>query len=380
MRSEYLVKKKNFIFYDLQRFSAADEGRTELPSERRRREERERGNVPRSQEIVSAAVLVGGITILFFSGKQIYGSIQNVFQFYLNLDFSSTAMFTSVGSIRHFILDIGVQVAKIVAPILTVGIIMGLAGNIFQFGLLFTMYPLGIRWQKIRPDFRRILPGRRTLFSLGKVLLQVVFISGAAYVVIVDDYTPMLKTADMGLSQAIFLFARVAFKLLVIAAFVLALVSIPDFLYQRFEYIENLKVTFSEAKREKKDEEGDQLIRQRQRDRAYEMRKQQSMLQEVTTADVLVTNPTHFAVGLKYKPSVSPAPLVVAKGSDHLAFIIRNIARENGVHIEENPPLARALYEEVEIGQEIPETLYRVVSLVFSRLSRFKDMGAKTGV
>ena len=368
------LKKRTLIFYDLQRFaSAEDEGRTELPSERRRREERERGNVPRSQEIVSAAILLGGVFVLFLSGVYMFSSIQKVFHSYLTWDFTFVGELADISNMRRFILDIGFETAKIVGPLLLAAVLVGIAANVSQFGLLFSMYPLGMRWQKIRPDFRRILPGRRTLFTLGRVLLQVVFISIAAYIVIVDDYTPMLKTANMGLVPAIFLFAKIAFKLLVIAALVLALISVPDFLYQRYEYIQNLKVTLSEAKRERKDEEGDPLIRQRQRDRTYEMRKQQNMLQETAKADVIIINPVHFAVGLKYEPEYSQAPVVVAKGADHLAFIIRNIAKEHGIPIEENPPLARALFEEIEVGQEIPETLYRVVSLIFSKLRRFQE-------
>ena len=361
--------------YDLQRFAAADEGRTELPGERRQREERERGNVPRSQEIISAATLFGTVVVLIISGVYLLSNIEQMFKSYLEFDFRNTKEVANITGIRRLVFDMGFQVGKVTAPILISAMLIGVVANVSQFGFLFTAYPLGIRLNKIKPDFKRILPGRRTLFNLGRVVVQVILISVSAYAILMDDYTSMLKSSNIGLYQAIALFAQVALKLLIVTSLILALVSIPDYLYQRFEYFENLKITVSEAKRERKDDEGDPLMRQRQRDRAYELRKQRDMLQDVTNADVIITNPTHFAVGLKYEPNISSAPIVVAKGADHLAFIIRNIAKEHNILIEENPPLARALFDDVELGQEIPDTLYRFVSFIFSKLNHFQRAG-----
>ncbi len=361
--------------YDLQRFAAEDEGRTELPSERRKREERGRGNVPRSQEIVSAAILMGVVMVFFISSVYMLKVTQTTFQSYLSFDFSRTQEIAQMASIRRIFLDMCLQTVKIIGPLLIAAMLLGIIANVSQFGLLFTAYPLGIRWSKIRPDFRRILPNRRTFFTLGRTLLQVSFISIAAYIIVTNDYIPMLKTSGMGMKQAILLFAQVAFKILIVAALILGLISVPDFLYQRHEYMENLKITVSEAKRERKEEEGDPMVRQRQLNRGYELRKQRSMLENTSDADVIITNPTHFAVGLKYDPATNQAPTLITKGADQLALIIRNIAKEHKIPIEENPPLARALYEDVELGQEIPDTLYRVVSLIFAKLQRFQKTG-----
>ncbi len=362
--------------YDLQRFAAEDEGRTELPGERRRREERLRGNVARSQEIVSATVLLGAVAILFLAGTYIISSIQTFFLKYLQNDFSSYHKLFAQEEVQLYFLDLSMQIAKIVAPIMLVSFVMAIVGNISQVGLLFTLQPLALRIDRLRPDFRRVLPSRRTLFNLGRVTLQVVLVAVAAYIIISQDYLPMLQSADMGLGRAVTFFGWVAFKLLVVTALILAILSVPDYLYQRFEYFENLKITFSEARRERKDEEGDPLVRQRQRDRAYELRRQRKMLQEVPDSDVVIVNPTHFAVALKYEPNISQAPVVVAKGADHVAFLIRRIAQKHDILIEENPALARTLYREVEVGHEIPETLYQVISLVFARIDRFRNIGA----
>lgn len=361
--------------YDLQRFAAEDEGRTEDPTERRKREERDKGNVPKSQDVTSAAVLIGTVVALFVFGAYMLRMITRVFQNYLGMDFGAIGNL-NVEQVRTEAMHIFWYSGLIVAPIGIAAMFMAIVGSISQFGLLFTLQPLAVKPERMKPDFKRILPARRTLVNLLKIVIQVIFIATISYVMIVDDYLPMLKSANMGLTQAITLFAWVAFKLLVVAALILFVLAVPDFFYQRFEYMENLKMTMSEAQRERKDEEGDPMIRQRQRERAYDLRRQRNMLDEVPGADVIVTNPTHFAVALKYDSSIAQAPMVIAKGADNLAFQIRKIARENQIPIQENPQLARVLYSEVEIGKEIPETLYRVVSLVFARLDRFRDSAA----
>ncbi|MDH5655872.1 MAG: flagellar biosynthesis protein FlhB [Spirochaetia bacterium] len=364
--------KKQFDGYDLQRFAAEDEGRTEDPTDRRKREERDKGNVARSQDIPAAGVLLGSVVVLFFTGTYILSQIHTLFNKYLGMDYRTLQNLTDE-DVRRLMLDLFFESGKIAGPIMIVAVVMAVASNILQVGLLFTLQPLQVKWERIVPDFKRILPNRRTAFSLGKIILQTIFIGGIAYLVIVDDFFPMLKTSQMDLNQAISLFAVVAFKLMVIASLVLVVLSIPDYFYQRFEYIENLKITMSELKRERRDEEGDPMIRQRQRDRAYELRQQRNMLQEVPRADVVITNPTHFAVALEYDSIKASAPIVIAKGADHLAFLIRNIAKENNIPVEENPHLARMLYKDVDIGQEIPESLYRVVSIIFAKLNRFRS-------
>jgi flagellar biosynthetic protein FlhB len=205
-----------------------------------------------------------------------------------------------------------------------------------------------------------------------KTLVLVGIIGFTAYMVIMDDFIPMLKSAGMDTRQALVLFAHSAFKLLIVCAVLLLALAIPDYFYERFEYMENLKMDISEVKRERKEDFGDPLVRQRQRDRYFQLTRQRNMLKEVPKADVVITNPTHYAVALLYDPAVATGPRVIAKGQDWLAFEIKRIARENDVPIEENPEVARAIYSAVEVGREIPENLYRAVSLIFAKLDKFK--------
>lgn len=372
---QILEGKRKLPPLDLQRFAAEDEGRTEEPTERRLREERDKGNVPKSQDLVQAATLLGTTLMLFMTGTWVFHQITDVFERYLGQDFSRLGN-PGEEEVRLLLLGFFWETAKIVAPIMIAAMVMGIVGSLAQVGLLFTLRPLEFKPDRLMPDFKRVLPVRRTLINLLKTSAQMGIIATAAYVIIADDFVSMLSAGGMDLPQAISLFATVALKLLIVAAVILGILAVPDYFYQRFEYMENLKMNISEVKRERKEEEGDPLLRQRQRERGFELRSQRNMLGEVPSADVVVTNPTHFAVALKYDPERAGAPIVIAKGADHLAFLIRNIARENRVPVEENPPLARALYADVDLGQEIPETLYRVVSLLFAKLDRFKTAGA----
>lgn len=361
--------------FHLQRFAAEDEGRTEDPTERRKREEREKGNVPKSQDVVSSLVLAGGAIVLLFTATFMYFRITELFRDFLGGRYMHLTDFGE-GEAKIILLRLFIDTAFITGPILLITVVMGVIGNVSQVGVLFTLQPLAFKLERLIPDFKRVLPTRRTMYNLGRVIMQVIIIGIISYIFIMSDFVPMLRSGGMGLKTAIGLFAWTSAKMLLSCAIVLFLLAIPDYFYQRFEYIEKLKMTVSEAKRERKDEDGDPMIRQRQRERGMELRRRQNMLKEVPRADVVITNPTHYAVALQYDVNLNQAPAVTAKGADHLAFIIRTIARENNVPIKENPTLARLLYREVEIGQEIPEHLFHAVSIIFARLDRFQNATA----
>ena len=367
-----VLETRELPVYRLQRFAAEDEGRTEDPTERRKREERDKGNVPRSQDLVSASVLLGTTIVLLFMAVYMFHQIGDMMRRFLGGDYAHWRVMGPV-EVRAIVAALFWETGKIMGPALIAGFVIAIVANVTQVGALFTLQPLAFKLERLIPDFKRVLPVRRTMYNLGKVLIQTMIIGAVALIVIVDDFLPMLKTSSMGLKAALGLFAWISFKLLLICGAALLLLSIPDYYYQRYEHIEKLKMTVSESRRERKDEEGDPLVRQRQRERGMELRRQRNMLGEIPGADVVVTNPTHYAVALLYDPALHQAPAVVAKGADHLAFLIRNIAQANNVPVQENPALARVLYGEVEPGQEIPEHLFQAVSVIFAGLDRFRE-------
>lgn len=370
---DWLDSKLNYVEFDLQRFAAEDEGRTEDPTERRKREEREKGNIPKSQDLPGALIMLGGTVMLFLFASFMVERIFQMFRLYLTRISSIGSAF---GQEEVYIImkDLFFQTGMIIFPVLGLALVLGVVGNVIQVGLVFTLQPLEFKLERLIPDFKRVLPVRRNFVNLLKVLGQVFVIGLLTYFVIIDDLIPMLQTSGMELRGVISVFGSIAFKLLIATGILLLLISIPDYFYQRFEYLENLKMNISDVRRELKEDVGDPLLRQRQRERAMQMRQNKQMLDEVPRADVVITNPTHFAVALAYDPLMAAAPVVIAKGQDSFALMIRRIARENDVHIEENPPLARALYDQVEVGAEIPENFYRSIVLILQKLQRFQRM------
>lgn len=370
---DWLDSKLNYVEFDLQRFAAEDEGRTEDPTERRKREEREKGNIPKSQDLPGALIMLGGTVMLFLFASFMVERIFQMFRLYLTRISSIGSAF---GQEEVYIImkDLFFQTGMIIFPVLGLALVLGVVGNVIQVGLVFTLQPLEFKLERLIPDFKRVLPVRRNFVNLLKVQGQVFVIGLLTYFVIIDDLIPMLQTSGMELRGVISVFGSIAFKLLIATGILLLLISIPDYFYQRFEYLENLKMNISDVRRELKEDVGDPLLRQRQRERAMQMRQNKQMLDEVPRADVVITNPTHFAVALAYDPLMAAAPVVIAKGQDSFALMIRRIARENDVHIEENPPLARALYDQVEVGAEIPENFYRSIVLILQKLQRFQRM------
>jgi len=354
----------------LNRFAAEDEGRTEEPTERRIREERDKGRVPRSQDLTNAIVLLGSVIALYVTGGYMVAQCMQLFHhFFAEGAFNRTEF--QAEDVKTFVGTLFYSLFKICMPLFGISALMGVLGNIVQVGGLFTVRPLFMP-ERLIPDFTRVIPSRRNLYMLIKTFILIGIIGTAAYIIITGDFIPMLKSSGMDTRQAMVLFAHSAFKLLIVCAVLLLAMAIPDYFYERFEYMESLKMDVSEVKRERKEDYGDPLVRQRQRERYFQLSRQRNMLKEVPKADVVITNPTHYAVALLYDPAVSAGPRLLAKGQDWLANEIKRIARENDIPIEENPEIARTIFRSVEIGREIPENLYRAVSLIFAKLDKFR--------
>ncbi len=357
----------------LQLFAAEDEGRTEEASERTRREEREKGNVPKSNEVPSVLAMVAGIVLIFFLSKYLFFRTSLMIKKYfngiaLNSEFNAEALMALSRSVA-------MEIVYLLLPILGITFTAAIVGNIVQVGFLFSPRALRFDFSRISPNFKKVLPTRQTLFNLAKSILKVALIGWVSYIIISSDFLPVLMSGDMGVLQSTGMIAYSSLKIFLVSGIILLVISIGDFFYQKFEFEESLKMTPSEAKREMKEQEGDKAILQRRRQMAREFIRR-GMLQKVKTADVVITNPTHFAVALTYDQSVHYAPIVVAKGMDDLALLIRRIARENNIPIVENRVQARLLYDEVDLDQPIPEKFFQAVSVILSKLDKYKRPAA----
>lgn len=361
------------IRFDLQLFAAEDEGRTEQPTEYKKRKAREEGKVAKTQELPQALVMIFGFFLIFLLSKMFYRQTAAMMQYYIGL---VPQVVNSGENVVFLLKPILPLLVKLIGPILGVAFIAAFAGNIIQVGFKFSTKPIQPDFSKINPNpvrfFTKILFSSQAAVNLGKAVFKIAAISVIAFLLVRRDIGTIMQTLDMGIAQGFGIVLSLAFRLVMIASGILLLLSIPDYLFQRHLHIESLKMTRQELKEERKLLEGDPHLRAHMRERQREYARRR-MMQEVPKADVVITNPVHYAVALKYEVLKMASPYCVAKGQDHIAERIRKIAEENEVSVIENKPLARELYRRVDIGDEIPEDLFTAVAEVLAFVYKLKE-------
>lgn len=355
-------------------FAAEDEGRTEDPTERRRQKEREKGRVAKSAEIPGALVSLGGFITLFFLAGWVLSGLSKIMKFYLG-------SFTQIPDLeKPVLIDLLVSVITetgyLLAPVFMVVIIMAIAGNVVQVGLMFSLKPLAFDFSRIKLTFsnmaKRVFFSKQVFVNLVKTLAKLVVLGWVSYFIIATDFVDVMKTSSISVGDALRVLSFIGFKLVLILTVILLLIAIPDYFYQRFEFTESVKMTKEEVKEEFKETEGDPLIKQRQKQRQMEMSRR-SMMSQVPDADVVVTNPTHFAVALRYDPAKEQSPRVLAKGADHMAFMIRTLAKKQDIPVVESKYLARSLYDSVNEGEEVPEQFYTLLIEIFTSVQSLAE-------
>ena len=360
------LESSSLFQMDLQWFAADDEGRTEEPTEHKIRKAREDGKVAKSVELTSSLVLLFPIITIGILGSSILGGLANMMRFFLGG--SGEIDITRDGRLVTAFFSYFLQA---VGPVFAVAFVSALLGNILQVGFLFSTKP-------VTPDLNRLVPrfGRffkraffsgEAAFNLGKTIVKILIIAFIAFINIQLEIDKIGRLVAVPFWQGFSMITNLAFRIIVEAAIALLLLSIPDYIFQRYQHRQSLKMSKQEVKEERRMSEGDPLVRNRLRERMRDLLTR-NMMQNVPQADVVVTNPTHFAVAMKWDRVVMDAPTVLAKGQDNIAMRIREIAGENDVPIIENKPLARALYQEVEVGDTIPEQYYEVMALILAEV------------
>ena len=341
---------------------ADDQEKTEEPTAKKIQDAREEGNVPKSQDVSSFVTLIVAISAFFALFPFIK---QRMFYLYR---YVNSFMGSDMDKNDIYILMITVfrEVSFMILPLAVVVAISGILASVLQFGFLFTTKPL-------IPDFKKIDPikGVKNLFSMKKfvesikTILKVFLVLTIAYFYLFDFtkelpslvFLPLIEQMGWLRDKALILIAVMLLLFLILALF--------DLFFVRYNYTKDLKMSKQEIKDEYKQMEGDPQVKARIRKVQMEMIKKR-MMSDVPDADVVITNPTHFAVAIRYNQEKEHAPKVIAKGVDHLALKIKEIAREHGVQIVENPPLARELYKKCEIEDIIPQSLYKAVAEVLA--------------
>jgi flagellar biosynthetic protein FlhB len=359
----------------LQWFAAEDEGRIHEPTEATYRRAREEGRVAKSQEFISAlGLLLPAIAIIFLAPGMLRTCAEMLRVFFTRINEldPATDRLTASLFINYFV--------RLVLPILAVAVASALFSNLVQIGFIFSTKPLEPDFSKVLPKFgryfQRTLFSMEALFNFAKSLFKMAVIGIVAFFIIRSKFNELANLQTAGLWAGISLVSTLAAQLLIITAFLLVFLSIPDILFQRWQFKESLKMTREAAKEELKQDEGDPELRRRLRHRYREMLSR-NMLNAVPEADVVITNPTHFSVALEFDAARMEAPMVVAKGEDELAFRIREVAKENGVPVVSHPALTRTLYRETEIGDEIPIRYWNVVAIVVGKFFGFDQKQEK---
>lgn len=346
------------------------DNKSEQPTARRLRKAREKGQVARSKEVSSAAVLMGGLLVLAFFGENILQMLEIEMKHLLNFRVPSEI---TVSYLNEFAKGAGVRIAVVLFPVLLTIMMFSIVANMMQGGLVFSTDPLGFHFEKLSPQkgLSRIF-SKNGLVELLKSLLLIIAISIISYQVIAEHLSLYPRLVLMDVEKLFYWTASISYEVFVKVAVLLIALAIADYLFQKYRFTEQLKMTKQEVKEEFKETEGDPVTKSRIRRIQREMARKR-MMADVPTADVVITNPTHYSVALSYKIETMDAPRVVAKGVGFLALKIRELAQEHGVPLVENKPLAQTLYKSVEIGESIPGNLYKAVAEILAYIYKAKN-------
>lgn len=347
-----------------------DPSKTEEATPRRLKKQRQEGNVPKSQELGKAVSLTSGMIILFFWIPVMNDIIQSIFRRFLS---HSWEFLPNAQNVYVLTQELMIEVAKLIMPVILFLALMAFIAQRIQVGKLWTTKVFKPKWGKFNPikGLKQMLLSPQTILRTLKSLLFSIILGVIPAYLIWNEHENFLPMFDATAEGVAAYMLEMAMKLAIWALLPIIAIAAFDVWHSRYAYKENIKMTKDEVKDERKNAEGDPVIKSKQKQKMMEV-MQRRMLQDVPKADVVVTNPTHIAVALSYNAQEASAPVVVAKGVDHLAEKIKEIARENNVPIRENVPLARALYKAVEIGDMIPEELYKAVATLLASIWKLR--------
>jgi flagellar biosynthetic protein FlhB len=337
--------------------------KTEPASQKRREEARKKGQVAKSRDVVSVAVLAAGVIFLYFGGEHLASRmgamIRNAF---LSIPDFAARDFNLFTFLNKTILASLMSVVPLMVTIAVVAIF----ANYVQVGAVWSVEPLAPKASKISPmeGAKRIF-SKKSLVELAKSMAKIVIVGWAAFSVMNDEIGRLTQLMYQENVQIMRYLAEISFKVMTRSCYVIAAMALLDYLYQRWEFEQNMKMTKQEVKEEFKQTEGDPMVRARIRSIQREMARRR-MMEDVKKADVVITNPTHLSIALRYDPLTMTSPKVVAKGAEKMAFRIREIAQAHRVPLVENKALAQNLYKSVDIGREVPSGLYRAVAEVLA--------------
>ena len=370
-------RKKLILPYDLQWFADGEGGeKTEPATQKKLEDARKEGKVAKSKDLTEGFDLLVLFLLLKifigYVGERMIGifakTIGRMAEF---IDVNQAGL--SIAAVHSMFISMVLELFLIVWPFFVFGFGIVFLVTLYQVGWKVSTKPLEPKLSKFNPinGFKRIF-SKDSIFELLKSLAKIGLISYVVYTNLSEKANDLFILYDIDLNQAVALVGQIILDTGMEISIVFIFIGLVDYIYQKFKFSEDMKMTKQEVKDEYKNTEGDPQIKGRIRQKMREA-SQRRMMQDVPKADVVITNPTHFAVAVKYDAETSRAPVVVAKGEDFLAQKIKEVAKEHYVEIVENKPLARMLYHNVDIGAEIPPELYQSVAEVLAMVYHMKN-------
>ena len=349
--------------------------KTEKATPKKRKDERKKGNVFLSRDAVTAVSLIASFYALKIFAPSIFTNVQDLVRRYISLAGTKEVFLAS--DISTIFTDLGLVFLKTAMPLVGVSVLVAVIVTMAQTKMLFSTKAFAPKFSRINP-----LNGIKKMFSIRaivellKSLLKIVVLLYMVYTVLIDEVTTLPMLINMTPVSAINRTGEIIMDVVLKSGIAFVFLAAADYLYQWWDYEKNMKMSKQEIKDEYKQIEGNPQIKGRQRN-LQQQRSRQRMMQNVPEADVVIRNPTHFAVALKFERDKDRAPRVVAKGMDQLALRIVKVAEENDVYVTEDKPLARALYDAVEVGDEIPEEFYKAIAKVLAYVYNLKEKTKK---
>jgi flagellar biosynthetic protein FlhB len=355
---------------------SAGQERTEKATGKKRADARRKGQVAQSREVSSVMILITSLGIFYFAGSWMLWNLSELISgVYQNI---ATLRIKDVNDAGAFSLEILYLFLTVLIPFLLPIAIVGFIANVMQVGFQISTEAMALKLIKLNPiSGMKRLASLKSLVELGKSIIKILFIGSIAYILVKSDMREFPSLIHQEVGQILAFIARIALKICFFVCLAMVILAILDYIFQRWQYEQDLKMTKQEVKDERKQSYGDPQVKSRIRAVQMELARHR-MMEAVPQADVVITNPTLLAIALKFDAREMIAPRVLAKGSGHVAQRIREIAVDNQIPLVEEKPLARALYKMVEIGDYIPAELYRAVAEVLAYVYRLKGIYGTT--
>lgn len=343
--------------------------KTEKATPKRKQDARKKGQVLKSMELNSALILLLSFLSFKIFAPSIMEEINRFFQFTF-AQAGSTEL--TVNNVNGLFWAMIVSTTKMLLPVVGVAMAGGIIASYGQVGFVFTTETMTPKFERLNPlqGIKRMF-ALRTFVELLKSLIKIAIVSLLVYSAIKNEFNNFPVLIQMNIFQSTAFLGQLVLNIAFRVGAVLLVLGVIDYFYQRYEYEKSLKMSKQEIKEEFKQQEGDPQVKAKIKEKQRQMSLRR-MMQAVPEADVVITNPTHLAIALKYNNESMGAPLIIAKGQDHIAEKIKEIAREHGIVTYENKPLAQALFKTTEIGDEVPADLYQAVAEVLAFVYKLK--------